>query len=907
MLRLRKQRLGIWKVVRLVKKKNKRTPMMIQYMEIKEKHKDSILFFRLGDFYEMFFDDALTASRVLEITLTGKNCGLEERAPMCGIPYHSSRGYIAKLVEKGYKVAICEQVEPPSSAGIVKREVVRIVTPGTVIDNSMLDEKQNNYLSSVTVLKNSCSITYVDVSTGNMLSTEFNDTVNDKNIIDLYNEICKINPSEILSNRDLKELFSIYKLNSLDTVLKNINIVEQGTDIDYYLNMIKDHFKVISTEVFGIYADNKATILSIGNLLEYLYSTQKISLDHINQLLCYKTEDYMIIDNSTRRNLELTEPIRGTDKKNTVLNVIDHTKTAMGARKLKKWLLEPLQDIESIKDRHDAVEDLYNNVIVANNIREHMKGIYDIERLMSKITYGNCNARDLNSLNQSIEVLPDLKSDISSLDARIFNDISSDLDTLHDIHETIVASIVENPPVTVKEGNIVRDDYNEELDELRNISVNGKEWLNGLIDQEREKTGIKNLKIGFNKVFGYYIEVTKSYLNLVPEEYIRKQTLANAERYITPDLKDMEAKILNAESKIVEIEYEIFNEIRLFVKNQIERIQQSAEMVSTVDALNSLCSAALKNNYIRPEITNDGVLNIVNGRHPVIEKVLKDERFIENSTYLDKDENRFSIITGPNMAGKSTYMRQVALITILAHIGSFVPAEKAQLTLVDKLFSRVGASDDLSSGQSTFMVEMSEVSNIINNATENSLIILDEIGRGTSTYDGLSIAWSVTEYITNNIKAKTLFATHYHELSELEDKIKGINNYKIMIKESGEDIIFLRKITKGSIDKSYGIQVARLAGLPKNVINRSFELLEKLEEIDLNKKNSLKLIDVKAVEKVQDTAKEEIEQVSFWNYDDRYKDFISENILNLNINSMTPLESLNMMNELIKKARELGD
>ena len=876
-------------------------------MEIKEKHKDSILFFRLGDFYEMFFDDALTASRVLEITLTGKNCGLEERAPMCGIPYHSSRGYIAKLVEKGYKVAICEQVEPPSSAGIVKREVVRIVTPGTVIDNSMLDEKQNNYLSSVTVLKNSCSITYVDVSTGNMLSTEFNDTVNDKNIIDLYNEICKINPSEILSNRDLKELFSIYKLNSLDTVLKNINIVEQGTDIDYYLNMIKDHFKVISTEVFGIYADNKATILSIGNLLEYLYSTQKISLDHINQLLCYKTEDYMIIDNSTRRNLELTEPIRGTDKKNTVFNVIDHTKTAMGARKLKKWLLEPLQDIESIKDRHDAVEDLYNNVIVANNIREHMKGIYDIERLMSKITYGNCNARDLNSLKQSIEVLPDLKSDISSLDARIFNDISSDLDTLHDIHETIVASIVENPPVTVKEGNIVRDDYNEELDELRNISVNGKEWLNGLIDQEREKTGIKNLKIGFNKVFGYYIEVTKSYLNLVPEEYIRKQTLANAERYITPDLKDMEAKILNAESKIVEIEYEIFNEIRLFVKNQIERIQQSAEMVSTVDALNSLCSAALKNNYIRPEITNDGVLNIVNGRHPVIEKVLKDERFIENSTYLDKDENRFSIITGPNMAGKSTYMRQVALITILAHIGSFVPAEKAQLTLVDKLFSRVGASDDLSSGQSTFMVEMSEVSNIINNATENSLIILDEIGRGTSTYDGLSIAWSVTEYITNNIKAKTLFATHYHELSELEDKIKGINNYKIMIKESGEDIIFLRKITKGSIDKSYGIQVARLAGLPKNVINRSFELLEKLEEIDLNKKNSLKLIDVKAVEKVQDTAKEEIEQVSFWNYDDRYKDFISENILNLNINSMTPLESLNMMNELIKKARELGD
>jgi DNA mismatch repair protein MutS len=876
-------------------------------MEIKEKHKDSILFFRLGDFYEMFFDDALTASRVLEITLTGKNCGLEEKAPMCGIPYHSAKGYISKLVLKGYKVAICEQVEPPSSAGIVKREVVRVITPGTVIDNDMLDEKQNNYLSSVTVLKNSCSISYVDVSTGNMLSTEFKDHINDKNIIDLYNEICKIKPSEILSNKDLEEIFSEHKLNSLDTVLKNLNITDQGTDTDYYLNMIKDHFKVISTEVFGIYAEDRASILSIGNLLEYLYSTQKISLDHINQLNCYKTDDYMIIDNSTRRNLELTDPIRGIDKKNTVFNVIDHTKTAMGARKLKKWLLEPLQDLESIRYRHDAVEELYNNIIVSNNIREHMKSIYDIERLMSKITYGNCNARDLNSLNQSIEVLPDLKFDISSLDTKLFNEISKEMDTLHDIHDMIATSIVENPPVTIKEGNLVRDGYNEELDELRNISVNGKEWLNGLIDQEKEKTGIKNLKIGFNKIFGYYIEVTKSYLGLVPDEYIRKQTLANAERYITPDLKDMEVKILNAESKIVDIEYEIFNDIRLFVKNQIERIQKSAEMVSTVDALNSLCTTALKNGYIRPEITENGVINIVNGRHPVIEKVLKDERFIENSTYLDKDENRFSIITGPNMAGKSTYMRQVALITILAHIGSFVPAEKAQISLVDKLFSRVGASDDLSSGQSTFMVEMSEVSNIINNATENSLIILDEIGRGTSTYDGLSIAWSVTEYITNNIMAKTLFATHYHELSELEDKIKGINNYKIMIKESGENIIFLRKITKGSIDKSYGIQVARLAGLPKNIINRSFQLLEKLEEIDLNKKKSLNFADTKSDDEASSSENESMEQVSFWNYDARYKDFISENILNLNINSMTPLDSLNMMNELIKKARELGD
>lgn len=882
--------------------------MMQQYMGIKDQHKDSILFFRLGDFYEMFYNDALTASKVLEITLTGKNCGMEEKAPMCGIPFHSSKGYIAKLVESGYKVAICEQVEPPSSKGIVKREVVRIVTPGTVIDNDMLDDKQNNYLGSVTILKNSCSLSYVDVSTGNMLSTEFNDPINNNNIVSLYNELCKINPSEILSNKDLEKIFMTHKLNSLDHLLKNLTVVEQGTDIDYYKNMLKDHFKVISLEVFGLYPEYKASVLSLGNLLEYLYSTQKISLDHINHLSCYKTDDYMIIDNSTRRNLELTEPIRGTDRKNTVFNVIDYTKTAMGARKLKKWLLEPLQNIETITNRHDAVGILYNNIIISNNIREHMKQVYDIERLVSKITYGNCNARDINALSQSIRILPDLKANISSLDTTLFNEISQEMDTLHDIHEMIATSIVENPPVTLKEGNLVRNGYSKELDELRNISLNGKEWLNKLIDNEREKTGIKNLKIGFNKIFGYYIEVTKSYLKLVPDEYTRKQTLANAERYITPELKDMEVKILNAESKIIELEYDIFNEIRLFIKNQIERIQNSSNIVSTVDSLNSLCIAALKNGYTRPEMTIDGIINIVNGRHPVIEKVLRDERFIENSTYLDKTENRFSIITGPNMAGKSTYMRQVALITILAHIGSFVPAEKASISIVDKLFSRVGASDDLSSGHSTFMVEMSEVSNIINNATKNSLIILDEIGRGTSTYDGLSIAWSVTEYIANTIKAKTLFATHYHELSELENNMSGINNYKIMIKESGENIIFLRKITKGSIDKSYGIQVARLAGLPKNIINRSFELLEKLEEIDLNKKNSISNNEnLEKNKKDRETAKESENQVTFWNYDAKYKNFISENILNININSLTPLDSLNIMNELIKKAKELGD
>ncbi|MDP3387473.1 MAG: DNA mismatch repair protein MutS [Eubacteriales bacterium] len=875
---------------------SKLTPMMQQYMKIKDNHQDSILFFRLGDFYEMFFDDALKASKILEITLTARDCGQAEKAPMCGIPFHSADGYIAKLIENGIKVAICEQVEEPNGNTIVRREVVRIITPGTVTDNNLLDEKKNNYLCTVALFKNDAAIAYVDVSTGSIYCTQFRENTPDKTILSLYNELLKINPSEIIANKDLLKLFESYHFSTTDTVFRSLEVIDLSSDSSYYVNQIMDHFKVISIEALGIHSSQKPLVNSIGALLDYLHDTQKIALTHINSLVPYNTGDYMVIDNSTRRNLELIEPIRGTDKKNTLFNVIDHTMTAMGARKLKKWLLEPLQDVKAIEDRHEAVDQLYNNILISNHLSTHLRQVYDIERLITRIVYGNCNARDMNSLKQSIEILPDLKSDISSVKGDIFEDISNNIDTLKDILDLIHSSIEENPPVTVKEGNIIRDGYNEELDELRSITTHGKDWINALIEKERETTGIKNLRIGYNKIFGYYIEVTKSYMKLVPDYYIRKQTLANAERYITPDLKDMEVKILSAESRIEKLEFDLFNEIRTFIKNQVVRIQKTADMVATVDAINSLCIVAVKNRYKKPKMNTAGIISIVDGRHPVVEKVLKNEVFIPNSTYMDNELERFSIITGPNMAGKSTYMRQIALIVILAHVGSFVPAEDADIAMTDKVFSRVGASDDLSSGQSTFMVEMSEVSNIIKSATRDSLIILDEIGRGTSTYDGLSIAWAVTEYISKKIKAKTLFATHYHELSELEGKIEGISNYKILIKESGDDIIFLRKISKGSIDKSYGIHVARLAGIPNELIKRAFNILKKLEESDLNKNYNLS-------EKFADHS----DQIAFWDINNKYKDFLKENIYNINLNNLTPLQCMTVLNEIILKSKELDD
>ena len=878
---------------------NQLTPMMQQFMTIKKKHPDSILFFRLGDFYEMFFEDALVASKILEITLTARECGLDEKAPMCGVPFHSADGYISKLIENGKKVAICEQVEEPSNKKLVKREVVRIITPGTVIDEKVLDEKKNNYLCSLYLTKNECGIAYADVSTGSIFCVLLEDMASDRLLVSVYHELQKISPTETITNKSLVKLFSQLHLNTEEPFIDSMSLLDSPSDWSHYVNIIKTHFEVISIEALGITPTDKAVVLAVGMLIDYLQNTQRIALSHLNHLVTYYPYDYMAIDSSTRKNLELVEPIRGTNKKNTLFYVIDHTKTAMGARKLKKWLLEPLQNISGIEDRQDAVECLYHDTLAANNITQHLKQVYDIERLLSRIVYGNCNARDMNALKQSIEVLPDLVSDISSLNCDLFKDISTKLDTLKDVYDLIGTSIVENPPVSIKEGGLIKDGYHTELDELREITTHGKDWINQLVAKERESTGIKNLKIGFNRIFGYYIEVTKSYIKLVPDHYIRKQTLANAERYVTPDLKEMESKILNASAKLEKLEYELFQEIRTFVNNQLIRIQTSADYVAVLDALNSLCTVAIKNSYKRPKINHEGYINIVNGRHPVVEKVLLDNLFIPNNTYINTSDQRFSIVTGPNMAGKSTYMRQVALITILAHIGSFVPAEEADICLVDKVFSRVGASDDLSSGQSTFMVEMSEVSNIIKNATPDSLVILDEIARGTSTYDGLSIAWAVTEYMVEKIRSKTLFATHYHELSALEDKIEGIRNYKILIKESGDDIIFLRKIAKGSVDKSYGIHVARLAGIPNDLIKRAFDILHKLELSDFSssKPTSTDLMR---------TEKSVADQMAFWDLNNEYKAFINESLMPININHLTPIQAMNLLSDLIEKAKELN-
>ncbi len=869
----------------------KYTPMMEQYFSIKEQYQDCILLYRLGDFYEMFFEDAITASRVLEIALTGRDCGQEERAPMCGVPYHAIDGYISKLIENGYKVAICEQLEDASAAkGIVKRDVVRVITPGTVIDQGMLDEKSNNYLCSI-YLDKGFGMSYVDISTGDLYVTEnisLQDFVKNSTNDLLIEEINKINPSEIISNK----LTDSAHVDSMVNVRDTLNL-------DSYKEIILKHFKVVSLDSFGL-TDNYHALMSLGMLLEYLNETQKTSLDHINKLHFYMVGEYLQLDNSTRKNLELIETIRGKKGQGTLYHVIDNTMTAMGGRLLKRWIEEPLKNIKYINLRLDAVEELYNNVMSSNNIKEYLKNVYDIERLISRIVYGNCNGRDLNSLKQSLANLPDLKTEISGLSSQMFTEIHSDFDELKDIYDLIHRSIVDEPPVSIKEGGIIKDNYNDELDELREITINGKNWLSNLQTEERNATGIKNLKIGFNKVFGYYLEVTKSYLKDVPEHYIRKQTLANAERYVTPELKEMEAKILNADEQVMKIEYELFLEIRQFINDHVRRIQETAYHIAVIDTINSLSIAAVKNNYVRPEMNTKGYINITDGRHPVIEKIMKNEMFVPNDTYIDKKEHRMSIITGPNMAGKSTYMRQVALITLLAHVGSFVPAKKAEISVVDKIFTRVGASDDLSQGQSTFMVEMSEVSNILQNATSDSLLILDEIGRGTSTYDGLSIAWSVVEYITKKIKAKTLFATHYHELSELESKLNSVKNYKILIKEDDDKITFLRKITEGSIDRSYGIQVANLAGLPEDVVGRAKEILKQLDESDINKPFA------KKKNRISDNF-----QVSIFQADPvekgknkEYKELV-ENIQNIDIENITPMQSFKLLNDIIEKSKNI--
>lgn len=872
----------------------KYTPMMEQYLGIKEQYPDCILLYRLGDFYEMFFDDAITASKVLEIALTGRDCGQEERAPMCGVPYHSVDTYIPRLIENGFKVAICEQLEDPSEAkGIVRRDVVRVITPGTIIDQNMLDEKSNNYLCC-TYIDKGFGMCYADISTGDLFVTE-NISISDFDINNnrrfdlLKEEIFKINPSEIICNKETE----IDLLDSMMTVSDVLSYNE-------YKSIILKHFNVVSLDSFGL-SDNTYAVMALGMLINYLYRTQKSSVEQLNTLHFYHVGEYLYLDSSTRKNLELTETVRGKKGQGTLYNVVDYTNTAMGGRLLKKWLEGPLKNINLINHRLDSVEELYNNIMTSNNIKEYLKSVYDIERLISRIVYGNCNGRDFNALKQSISNLPDLKSEISSLMSHMFKEIYDSFDTLQDIHDLINKSIVEEPPISIKEGGIIKDGYNSELDEIKDITIHGKNWISELQNKEREITGIKNLKIGYTKVFGYYLEVTKSYLNLVPDSYIRKQTLANCERYVTPELKEMEAKILNADEQLMKLEYNLFMEIRQCIKDQVVRIQETAYNIAVIDVLNSLSIAAVKNNYVRPKMNTTGQIKITDGRHPVIEKIMKNEMFVPNDTYIDGKEHRMSIITGPNMAGKSTYMRQVALIALLAHIGSFVPAKEAEISILDKIFTRVGASDDLSQGQSTFMVEMSEVSNILNNATANSLLILDEIGRGTSTYDGLSIAWSVVEYITKKIKAKTLFATHYHELSELESKLKSVKNYRILIKETDDKIIFLRKIAEGSVDRSYGIQVANLAGLPLEVVTRAKEILHQLDESDINKPFAKR-----KKERITDNF-----QVSMFQGDPiqkaeskEYKE-LTESIKNIDINNITPVKAFTLLNELIEKARHI--
>lgn len=867
------------------------TPMMQQYLDIKEQYKDCILFFRLGDFYEMFFKDAEVASKELEITLTGRDCGLEERAPMCGVPFHSVDSYISKLVTKGFKVAICEQVEDPALAkGIVKRDVIRVITPGTV-DSSMLDERKNNYLMSI--YKSGCffGIATVDVSTGEFNATRINwgNTVNK-----LKDEIAKFSPSEIIVNSEFYNDSDLFP-----SIAKRFNSYISNFDDKYFEDgfasgKIGEKFR--GTEVPG--SEYDLSVNASGALLEYLEQTQKVNLEHIQAINIYKIEEFMLLDISTRRNLELTETLREKSRKGTLLWVLDRTMTSMGGRTIRKWVEQPLINISDINDRLNSVNELTQKFMVRMEIRELLKRVYDIERLMGKVILGSVNCRDLVALKNSIGQIPFIKDILKSCASDLNNRIYNQLDTLEDVFALVESAVADDPPVSVKEGGIIKSGYNPEVDRLRMATTEGKNWVAALESSERETTGIKNLKVGFNRVFGYYIEVTKSYFHLVPQSYIRKQTLANCERYITQELKEIEDTILGAEEKVIELEYQLFIEIRNKIASEIKRIKNTAAGIAEIDVLCSLAEVADRESYCMPEVTLEDKVYIADGRHPVVEKMIDRGTFVPNDTDLDMGENRLAIITGPNMAGKSTYMRQVALIVLMAQIGSFVPAKSAKIGIVDRIFTRVGASDDLAAGQSTFMVEMSEVANILNNATSRSLLILDEIGRGTSTFDGLSIAWSVIEFISDSERmgCRTLFATHYHELTELEGKITGIKNYCISVKEKGEDIIFLRKIIRGGADDSYGIQVARLAGIPQPVIDRAKEILNELEDADISKKEIKPKRGKKPIEG-------QLDLFSFGNAS-RNRDEIFDELKNLDISILTPLDALNFIYKLQQKAKK---
>ncbi|MCI6866481.1 MAG: DNA mismatch repair protein MutS [Lachnospiraceae bacterium] len=875
------------------------TPMMQQYMKTKEEYKDCILFYRLGDFYEMFFDDALTASKELEITLTGKDCGQEERAPMCGVPYHAVDAYLNKLVSKGYKVAICEQVEDPKLAkGIVKREVIRVVTPGTNLNTQALDETKNNYLMCIVYTTDRYGISVADITTGEYLVTELD---NERKLLD---EIMKFSPSEIICNHS----FYVSGID-IEDMKERLGITVYALDSWYFddsmcSRVLMEHFKVSSLDGLGI-SDYSCGVIAAGALLKYLMETQKTSISNLTGLTPYSIGKYMILDSSTRRNLELCETLREKNKRGSLLWVLDKTKTAMGARLLRKFVEQPLIEKQEILDRLDAVEELKNNAITREELREYLNPVYDLERLISRITYQSANPRDLIAFKTSLSMLPHIKYLMKSLQSSLLSELEKEMDDLSDLYELIDASIIEEPPISIRDGGIIKEGFHEEVDRLRNAKTEGKTWLAELEAKERDKTGIKNLKIKYNKVFGYYLEVTNSYKDLVPEYYTRKQTLANAERYITPELKELEDMILGAEDKLYSLEYGLYVDIRNRIAEEIIRIQQTAKAVAGIDVFSSLALVAERNNYVKPSINEKGVIDIKNGRHPVVERMIPNDMFIANDTYLDNAKSRISIITGPNMAGKSTYMRQTALIVLMAQIGSFVPAQSAKIGLVDRIFTRVGASDDLASGQSTFMVEMTEVANILRNATKNSLLILDEIGRGTSTFDGLSIAWAVVEHISNPklLGAKTLFATHYHELTELEGKLTGVNNYCIAVKEKGDDIVFLRKIIKGGADKSYGIQVAKLAGVPDTVIERAKELSEELSSADITVKVQEIGSDSQKSKKTKTKKLDPVDMDQMSLFDTVSDSDVLKELLEIDISNLTPIDALNTLYQLQNKLK----
>lgn len=876
------------------------TPMMEQYVETKKKYQDCILFYRLGDFYEMFFEDAVTVSKELEIVLTGKNCGLEERAPMCGVPYHAVEGYLNRLVSKGYKVAICEQVEDPKLAkGIVKREVVRIVTPGTNLNAQALDETKNNYIMCIVYIADRYGLSVADVSTGDYFVTELD---SGKKLLD---EIAKFAPSEIICN----EPFYMSGMD-LDDLKDRLGIAIYSLDAWYFDDnmcdrILKEHFKVSALEGLGL-GDYNCGVIAAGALLQYLYETQKTTLSHLTHITGYTTGKYMLLDSSTRRNLELCETLREKQKRGSLLWVLDKTKTAMGARTLRSYVEQPLIDSNAILQRLTAVEELKGNAIAREEMREYLSPVYDLERLISRITYQSANPRDLAAFQASLQMLPPIKYILEDMQSDLLKELYEELDPLQDLCTLVSDALIDDPPLAMKEGGIIRDGYNEEVDRLRSAKTEGKTWLAELEAEEREKTGIKNLRIKYNKVFGYYIEVTNSYKDLVPDYYTRKQTLTNAERYIIPRLKELEDTILGAEDKLYALEYEIYCQVRDTIGAEVLRIQKTAKAIAKLDVFSSLALVAERNHYVRPKINEKGIIDIRNGRHPVVEKMIPNDMFIANDTLLDDKKNRVSIITGPNMAGKSTYMRQTALIVLLAQIGSFVPAESANIGIVDRIFTRVGASDDLASGQSTFMVEMTEVANILRNATDKSLLILDEIGRGTSTFDGLSIAWAVVEHISNKklLGAKTLFATHYHELTELEGKIDSVNNYCIAVKEQGDDIVFLRKIVKGGADKSYGIQVAKLAGVPESVITRAKEIVGELSDADITTRvRDLTVQNQETRKKPKQKRYDDVDLAQISLFDTVKDDDVLKELEELEVTNMTPMDALNTIYRLQNKLK----